>query len=137
MAKKEKEIEIKMEDVLAHSKITGNYVPVLQEVIERKVTVEAAKKGGITVTIPQLQRAADVFRINYNLSKAKDFENWLASLGISIDVFEEHLEENLYISKFKDSLEGKANKAKYLAAPEIKSKIRDLVYQEWLAKNIS
>jgi hypothetical protein len=137
MAKKKKNIEITMENILLYLKLTGHYAPLLKEVVERKVAVEGAKKNGIAVTIRQLQRAADVFRLAHHLTQAQDFENWLASSGISLKTFEKHLEEDLYISQFKDLLKSKSDKANYPAAPEIKSTIRDLEYHKWLTKNLS
>ena len=132
MAKKRNEIEVTVAEVVDYLRITGQFTPVLREVVTRRITADAAKKRGIKVTTTELQKAADSFRAVKDLSKASDTERWLRSAGISVEVLEEYLETNILISKLKDSLEKKASKNKYLSTPSIKASIRDMIYQSWL-----
>ena len=133
MAKKRNEIEVTVAEVVDCLRITGKFTPSLREVVTRKVTAEAAKKRGIRVTTTELQKAADAFRAVNDLSKASDTARWLRSNGISLEVLEEYLETNILISKFKDALEKKTSKAKYLSTPGIKESIREMIYQDWLS----
>ena len=133
---KEKELEITVAEVVDYLKITGQFAPALQEVVKRKVAAEEAKRLGIKVTGPQLQKAADVFRSVSNLSKASDTNRWLKSIGISVDVLEEYLETNILINRLKDALNKKTGKKKYQDSNEIKESIREMIYKEWLEKKL-
>jgi len=136
MARKGKEIEVSVAEVVDFLRVTGQFTPAIREVVERKITVEAAIKSGMKVTTAELQKAADAFRVLNDLSKAKDTERWLRSSGISIETLEAYLESNILISKFKEKLEKKAGKAKYLALAGIRESIRDRIYQDWLATQL-
>jgi len=136
MARKGKDIEVSVAEVVDYLRVTGQFTPALREVVERKIAAEAAVKSGIKVTTGELQKAADAFRVLNDLSKARDTERWLRSTGISIETLEAYLESNILISKFKDKLEKKASKAKYLALPGVRESIRDRIYQEWLATQL-
>ena len=136
MVKKSNEIEVALSEVVDYLRITGKFAPALAEVIERKITAEAAKKRGMRVTTSELQKAADTFRAVNDLSKARDTERWLRSTGISVEFLEEYLETNILISKFKDTLEKKAHKVKYASKPAIKETIRDMIYQDWLVNQL-
>jgi len=136
MAKKSNEIEIRVAEVVDYLRITGQFAPALREVVRRKVSADAARKNGIKVTTKQLQKAADAFRVVHGLNKASDTENWLESNGVSIEVFEEYLETNLLISKFKDRLNKKAGKTKYLSSPEIKQRLKEMVYRDWVKNEL-
>jgi len=133
---KAKEMEITVAEIVDYLKITGKFSPALQEVIERKIAAEEAKKMGIKVTGPQLQKAADVFRTVSNLSKASDTNRWMKSIGISADILEEYLETNILINKLKDALDKKTGKKKYQASAEIKESIREMIYKEFLEKKL-
>ena len=133
---KEKEMEITVAEVVDYLRITGKFAPALQEVVERKVAAEAAKKMGLKVTGPQLQKAADVFRSITGLSKASDTSRWMKSIGITVDTLEEYLETNILISKLKDALEKKTGKKKYQDSQEIKESVRNMIYRDWLAKQL-
>jgi hypothetical protein len=136
MARKGKDIEVSVAEVVDYLRVTGQFTPALREVVERKITAEAAMKSGIKVTTGELQKAADAFRVLNDLSKARDTERWLRSTGISIETLEAYLESNILISKFKDKLEKKAGRAKYLTLAGVRESIRDKIYQDWLATQL-
>jgi hypothetical protein len=136
MGKKQKQIEVNVSEVVDYLRINGQFLPALQQVVERNLTVAAAKKLGLKVSKVQLQKAADTFRIANSLNKAKDTEDWLASRGITIEYFEEYLEHNLLISKFKDELAKKTSKTKYYKDQSIEDSVRNMIYQDWLTKEI-
>jgi len=129
---KGREIDVSVAEVVDYLKLNGSFSPALGDVVGRKVTAEAAKKSKIRVTTGELQKAADVFRIELGLLKAKDTEKWLKSSGISMEAFEEYLETNLLITKFKNSLEKKASKTKYASSAAIKEAMREMIYDDWL-----
>jgi Zn-finger domain-containing protein len=130
------EIEIKVAEVVDYLRITGAFLPNLRKVVERKVTAEAAKKSGIKVSGQELQKVADAFRLLNGLTTTKETQKWLADNGLSLESFEEFLETNILVSKFKELLEKKASKTKYFSNPEVKTLIHNSIYQDWLAKNL-
>ncbi len=134
MAKNKDEMEISVAEVVDYLRMTGGFAPALQAVVTRKVTEEAARKAGLKVSNAELQRAADAFRVANGLHKASDTEEWLKANGVTLDVFEKFLETSLLVDKFKEGLEKKANTAKYFKAPGIKESLREMAYQDWLAK---
>ena len=134
MAKKSADIEVAVAEVVDFLRITGGFAPALREVVQRKVAADAAQKAGLKVTKAQLQKAADAWRLATGLNKAKDTEAWLAANGVSVDALEEYLETNLLMSKLKDKLESKTAKKKYLDSEGIKDTVRQMIYDDWLAK---
>jgi hypothetical protein len=133
MAKKQKEIEVAVADVVDFLRITGQFAPTLQQVVERKVVAEAARENGVRVTTPQLQKAFDTFRHLNGLTLARETEAWLKATGISLETLEEHLEANLLISKYKDKLyKNVGSNKKYQTSSEVKETVRELAYQDWL-----
>jgi hypothetical protein len=135
-SKKEKQIDVSVAEVVDYMRINGTFLPALRDVVERKLVVEAAAKKGLKVTKGELQKAADAFRVVNGLNKAKDTEVWLSSRGITVEGLEEYLETNLLMSKFKDQLEAKTAKTKYHASPGVKEGVRNMIFQDWLAKQM-
>ena len=136
MPKKVPELEINVAEVVSHLKLTGQFQSALGEVVKRKITADTAKKRGTKISAKELQKAADVFRIDNGLYKASQTEQWLKSNGISLEAFEDYLETSLLINKFKDALEAKANTKKYLSSPAVKSSVREMVYEDWFSKAV-
>jgi hypothetical protein len=128
------EIEIAVAEVVDYLRMTGQFSPALQEVVQRKITAEAAKRARIKVSNGELQKAADTFRIANGLNRASDTDRWLKSNGLTLEAFEEFLETNLLINKFKDTLGKKTAKGKYLTSTGIKESVMEMIYQDWLAK---
>jgi len=126
------ELEVNVAEVVEYLRMSGDFGPALREVVRRKITAQAAKESGLKVTDEELQKGADTFRIVNNMSKASDTENWLKMMGVSLDTFEEFLETNLLISKFKDTLEEKVDKKAYLSSEAVKESVREMIYQDWL-----
>jgi hypothetical protein len=136
MAARLNEVEVRVGEVVDYLRMTGQFQPALSQVINRKITAMAAEEMGIKVSPEELQRAADTFRATHDLGKASDTENWLATSGITLEAFEEYLETNILISKFKDELEAQVDKKKYSSLPEIQESIRELIYSEWLKNEL-
>jgi hypothetical protein len=135
MAKKKQtdDIEVAVAEVVDYMKITGAFTPALHKVVQRKITANAARKSKIKVSNAELQKAADAFRLANGLNKAKDTERWLKANGITLEALEDYLETNILINKFKDQLQKKASKTKYLKSEGIQESIREMAYQDWLA----
>jgi hypothetical protein len=134
MAKKSKELDVSMAEVVDYLRMSGSFTTALRDVIERKIAVDAARKKGLKITNSELQKAADAFRVANGLNKASDTEEWMSARGITLDAMEEYLESNLLISKLKDDLEKKAPKTKYMSSPVVKETIREMSYRDWINK---
>lgn len=128
------DIEVAVAEVVDYLKMTGKFAPALREVVQRKIAAGAAKEAGAKISTVELQKAADAFRVANGLNKASDTDTWLQSNGISVEAFEEFLETNLLINKFKDALDRKTGKSKYLSSAGIKESVKEMVFQDWLAK---
>jgi hypothetical protein len=131
-----KELEVNVSEVLDYMRIQGTFETALADVVRRKVTVAAAKKAGLKVTDKELQKGVDVYRIALGLHKAQDVKDLLASRGVSQEALEDFVETNLLIHAFKDQLEKKAEKNKYVGSPEVKAALRNVIYHQWVAQEM-
>jgi hypothetical protein len=125
-------VSIKMQEVVDYSRLMGMFMPNLRDVVERKFTADAAKECGLKATNQELQQGADTFRHVNGLSSAKATEEWMSRNGISLELFEDFLETSILVSKLKDQLVKKADRAKYLDHPQVRKLVRDLIYQDWV-----
>lgn len=74
--------------------------PILFESIrKRRLAAKKARRRGKKITVSELQRAVDDFRLARRLTKARTFRRWLKTLGVSLDEFEEFLETSLLMEK--------------------------------------
>ena len=133
---KKREVVITMNEVVDYSRLMGTLMPALRGVVERKFTADAAKGRGVKISNQELQRGADTFRHANGLGSAEATEEWMTRQGISLSVFEEFVETSLLVSKFKDQLERRTDRAKYLGHPQVRELVRELIYREWLARNL-
>ena len=82
-------ITITAEDILKHIKLSLKTSELTEEIITRKIILDAAKEAGITVEVEELQKAADTMRFVNKLHSAQDTFAWLEKSCLSIDDFEE------------------------------------------------
>jgi hypothetical protein len=139
MAKTKKadpKMEISMEKVVDYLRCSGGFAPAVSEVARRQVTAAAAGKKGLKVTDGELQKASDAWRAFNGLLTAEDTKNWLKNAGLSMDGFEDYLETNLLISKFKEALAADAKIDKIFADPRNRDAAADLLYTDWLASSV-
>jgi hypothetical protein len=136
MAKKSREMEVAVAEVVDYLKITGQFEPALREVVVRKITAEKARESGLKIANQNLQKAADAFRMIHGLNRASQTEAWLKGNGITLEALEAYLETNLLISAFKDSLVKKTTKTKLYNSKPVKETVREIVYQNWLNKTV-
>jgi hypothetical protein len=134
--KKNQEIEVSVAEVVDYLKLKGIFARALREVVQRKVTVSAAKEKGLSVSDVELQKVADAFRITNQLHDAKDTTEWLNSIGVSVEYLEGYLETNVLVKKFKDTLEKEIHIKDLLSNEEIKDDIRRIIYNDWLKQQI-
>jgi hypothetical protein len=97
-------------DILHQVQLSGKTLPIIEEIICRKIIIETASETEITIGNDRLQKAADEFRLSHQLHNAKDTWEWLSKQNLSLDDFEEMLNYSLIVSElnqhlFKDKIE--------------------------------
>lgn len=130
------DVSVNVQEVVSYLRITGDFSPALGEVVERKLTAEAARQDGIEVTDEELQNAFDNFRYAMGLEDAEDTEEWMSSRGVSLDDLEQHIETNILVHKWKDTLEDQVDQSEYLQRGEVQSAIREMIYEDWLDEQL-
>ena len=134
MAKRPTKLDVSVAEVVDYMRITDDFAPALAAVLERKVTVAAAKQAGLRVTAAERQAAADDYRAARGLQRARDTDRWLRSIGITLATFEQYVTANLLIAKFKKSLYEKAEKQVMMSSQELEEAATEMAYREWLKK---
>lgn len=87
------------EDFILHLKLNHQFSPLLESMIKDKVTIHAAKKRKLEATVEEMQKTADDFRLTLGLHRAQDTFAWLELLGVSVDQFENFINEQLLKSQ--------------------------------------
>jgi parvulin-like peptidyl-prolyl isomerase len=77
-------------------KLTGQFESLIEQLVRDKLTVHAAKKFGVTVTADDIQQRADQFRRVRGLHRATDMNQYLDTLGVSLDEFETFITDGLF-----------------------------------------
>jgi peptidylprolyl isomerase len=90
---------IGVEDFIRILKLTGQFEGLIEQVVRDKLTVRAAKKQGIPVSVEEIQERADQFRRVMGLHRATDMNNYLDSLHVNLEEFEAFIIDNLYQEK--------------------------------------
>ncbi|RJF96061.1 peptidylprolyl isomerase [Noviherbaspirillum saxi] len=90
---------INVDDFVRILKLGGQFESLVEQIVRDKLTVNAAKKGGIPVSAEEIQERADQFRRVQGLHRAADMNQYLDALGVSLDEFEEFITDALYQEK--------------------------------------
>lgn len=104
-------LTITHQDILQQVKLSGKVLEIIEEIISRKIIIEAANEAQIKVTADELQEGADNFRLSHQLHNAKDTWEWLSKRGLSLDDFEKIVDYSLVYIKlgkhlFQEKIEG-------------------------------
>jgi peptidylprolyl isomerase len=84
-------------------KFSNEFPDLMERLIRNKVTVHAAKKMGMSVSVEEVQDAADDFRRCIGLHRAKDTQQWMDKIGISDEEFESFITEHVYRKKILET----------------------------------
>jgi peptidylprolyl isomerase len=80
-------------------KLTGQFEGLIEQLVRETLTVRAAKKLGLALLPEEIQERADQFRRIQGLHRAADMNNYLDTLGVSLDEFEDFITDSLYHEK--------------------------------------
>ncbi|MBC1225299.1 peptidylprolyl isomerase [Nostoc sp. UCD121] len=92
-----KSITITSEDILDQVRLTCKIPELTEAIISRKIIENSAIEVGIEIESEELQKAADKFRLVYQLHSAEDTWGWLEKHNLSLDDFE-HIVYTTFIS---------------------------------------
>ncbi len=85
-------------------KLNGAFDNLIEELISEKLTVHAAKRAGINITLEEIQERFDQIRRVEGLHRAKDTQEFLQQLGVSLDDFEAYISDTLYKEKMLEEV---------------------------------
>jgi len=97
-------ITISAQDILHQIKLSCQIPSVIEQIITRKVVMDAAAEAGITVENEELQQAADNIRFISQLKTADETWEWLKKNCLSLDDFEEMVYTNVISGKLAQHL---------------------------------
>ncbi len=98
------DISLSVQEFLQSLRLKRRLQPLLLEATAEKVTLEAARREGLTVSDEELKRAADRYRQSAGLYTPAHTQQWLTHEGLTLADFEMILENYLLIEKFKERL---------------------------------
>ena len=91
--------EITADEFVDNLKLNNKLAQLLEDYISQQITVMAAKKQGISVTDDEIQKKFDNVRRVQGLHRAKDTNEFLDDLGVTLDTFQIHITDKLYNDK--------------------------------------
>jgi len=99
-------ITISAQDILQQVKLSCQIPSVVEQIVTRKVVMDAAAEAGIKVEAEELQQAADQIRLISKLKTADETWEWLKKNCLSLDDFEEMVYTNVISGKLAQHLFG-------------------------------
>jgi hypothetical protein len=99
-------ITISAQDILQQVKLSCQIPSVVEQIVTRKVVMDAAAEAGIKVEAEELQKAADQIRLISKLKTADETWEWLNKNCLSLDNFEEMVYTNVMSGKLAQHLFG-------------------------------
>ncbi|MBE8964810.1 peptidylprolyl isomerase [Nostocales cyanobacterium LEGE 12452] len=97
-------ITITNEDILHQIKLSCKIPEIVEQIVTRKVITSAAEETGIKVETEELQKAADLFRLMNKLTSAEETWIWLEKHNLSLDDFEEIVNNTVVFEKLSQQL---------------------------------
>src|SRR4028118_79394 len=99
-------ITISAQDILHQVKLSCQIPSIVEQIVTRKVVMDAAAEAGIKVEDEELQQAADNIRLISKLKTADETWEWLNKNCLSLDDFEEMVYTNVISGKLAQHLFG-------------------------------
>jgi len=97
-------ITISSQDILHQIKLSCQLPSVIEQIVTRKILIDAATEAGIKVETEELQQAADNIRLVGKLKTADQTRSWLKTNRLSLDDFEEMVHTNVISGKLAKHL---------------------------------
>lgn len=132
--------EIDTKEVLNYMKITGQYHTAHTHSVMNSILKDVAKKEGVVISDSLLQQYSDFRRMELGLLKAEQMQQFLNVLGVTLDEWEESLENELYRIELRNKYGGSIyigdawNILKTI--PEIRNNVNDIVIEKGKVNNL-
>jgi hypothetical protein len=84
--------------------VQGRLKSLVLDALTEQLVQDEARQAGLSVTLEELQSAADAFRRRHGLSAAADTHAWLSEQGMTVDDFKANLEHDLLATKLRQHL---------------------------------
>ena len=98
------DIEITSEDLIRYLKIGNKFDDLIEELIAQRITTLEAARMGLAVSDEDIQAESDNLRRVLGLHSAKETMDFLESVGLSLDGFEDYLRDSLLRQKVLESV---------------------------------
>jgi len=95
---------ITAEQFIGILKMSNEFPLLAEKIIRDKITVQEAKKKGLSVSTEEVQQEADDFRRVAALHRAKDTQEWMDTRGLTLDEFETFVTERIYKKKMVETI---------------------------------
>jgi parvulin-like peptidyl-prolyl isomerase len=92
------------DDILQQIKLSCQMPTVLSSIVERRIVAQKSQELGIQVSVNDLQKAADSFRLKHQLITAEVTIQWLKQMMLSLDDLETIVTHTVLSSKLANHL---------------------------------
>lgn len=99
-----KKSNISQQEIIEQVKLSFQIPEISKAIVTRKLVAKKAELEGIVVENEELQQAADEFRSEKGLWSSQDTYSWLQKYNLSVDNFENLVQEKLIYNKLAQHL---------------------------------
>lgn len=97
-------ITISSQEVMEQVKLSCQIPAIVENILRRKIIEQKAEKESVKIEINELQQAADKFRAEKELWSSQETHSWLTKYNLSVDDFEQLVQERLISNKLAQHL---------------------------------
>ncbi|AHJ28350.1 peptidylprolyl isomerase [Nodularia spumigena CS-584] len=97
-------LTISASDIIHSLKLSSQVPGLVEAIASQKIIAEVAQKSGITVTPEEIQQEGDNLRLAHKLVKAKDTLTWLQKHHLSVNEFEQLVQNKILSKKLANHL---------------------------------
>ncbi|PID41988.1 MAG: peptidylprolyl isomerase [Proteobacteria bacterium] len=91
--------QLNADQIITFLKFSNEFEEVADKIINDRLLIQAARKHNLEPSLEELQQVADDFRRFSGLHRAKDTQEWLDEMNVSVDDFETFLKEMVMKNK--------------------------------------
>lgn len=91
--------KLSADEIITYLKFTNEFEELAEKVIHDKLLIQAARNHNLAPDTAELQQVADDFRRFSGLHRAKDTQEWLDEMKVTVDDFEAFLTEMVMKNK--------------------------------------
>lgn len=107
--------QLTAEDIVTFLKFSNEFDSITEKITEHKLLVQAGKSHAFAPSQDDLQEVADDFRRFSGLHRAKDTQEWLDGMKVTVDDFEDFLTELVIKNKMLSEITAEKHLEEYFA----------------------